>query len=114
MLLSIDTKVPHLFHVECEFVVNLYSNGYSGRCGLKKIGDRLMETHSSLHDQLQNKGFGIAMYKHAIQLALDNGYHVCSSHSNVITADAEYLWKSRRLREEYEIVRRDGRFWVVK
>lgn len=111
--LSIDTNVPNFRHREYAFVVNLFSGKYRGRCCLKKIDSNLMETHSSLDNELQNKGLGILMYKHAIQLALDNGYNVCSSEHNEMSVDAEYLWKSKRLREEYCIVRDDSRFWVI-
>lgn len=111
--LWIDTEVPHLFHGQYLFVVNLYSEGKRGRVGLKKIGPRLLETHSSLDDALQNKGLGILMYSHAIQLALDNGYKICSSEHIEMTPEAESLWESKRLREEYSITRSSDRFWVV-
>jgi GNAT superfamily N-acetyltransferase len=114
MKYRIDRKVRSDLHGEYAFTVNLVPSQRSvGRCCLKWIAPGIFETHSRLREEYRGKGYGIALYARAIRLAREEGYRVCSAGIDVMSADARRLWSSARLRKEFRIYRRAGRFWVA-
>lgn len=111
--LFIEKDVPHWFHGSYLYTVNLRVGESKGRVGLKKIGNNILETHSSLDECLLDKGYGIMMYFRAIELGISEGFYVCSSRHEDMTVDARYLWQSRRLGEKFRIRRDTDRFRVL-
>jgi hypothetical protein len=120
--LSIEFNVPNWKQGMYAFVFNLEIDGeWAGRSCFKLIGERLLETHSSLEDQWLGQGFGVMMYSHGIRYALSEGYSVCSSLTvasgilipeNYMSTKAERLWRGRRMNEMFEVQLSEGRFWI--
>jgi hypothetical protein len=120
--LSIEFDVPSTNHGKYAFVFNLeIDDEWAGRSCFKLIGERLLETHSSLMGCWQACGYGILMYSHGIRYALSEEYRVCSSLTlsaglpvvgNYMSAQAERLWKGRRMNEMFDVQFGEGRFWV--
>ena len=58
--LSIEFDVPSINHGKYAFVFNLEIDGeWAGRSCFKLIGERLLETHSSLMGEWQGCGYGV-------------------------------------------------------
>ena len=72
--------------------VNLVRNTYTGS----------MNTHSQLHPNLRNKGFGTLLYARAIQWALENGYPVRNSGGS--SEMAQRVWRGKSIRKFFRIV----------
>jgi hypothetical protein len=113
---SIEENVPVFKHGSYRYVVNLLEPfmGCEGRVGLKLIDVGLLETHSSLDEELQGQGLGIQMYAKAIALAHEKGFDVCSATHKERYYPATRLWYSKRLNEMFRIERDGERFWVRK
>lgn len=69
------------------------------------------ETHCDhLPEDYRGQGIGIELYRRAIEEAKRRNIKIKSSASPTI--DAQRVWKSRRLRQHYRIVKRGSRFEV--
>jgi GNAT superfamily N-acetyltransferase len=94
------------------FAVLFRENGIErGRVNLRHLGKQIFETHSSLEPRYRGQGYGIRMYERAILYCLAHGMKIRSS-TNPSTF-AERVWKSKRLRAKFQIVRRRYRYVVL-
>lgn len=80
--------------------VALHKNGVKeviGRVTLAKVAPKVYETHSWLHLDYRNKGFGTLIYARAIQWGFDNDSRVRSSGRS--SGDAQRVWNGKGIRK---------------
>jgi hypothetical protein len=79
---------------------------------LNMVSEEHWETHvwNKLPRKYRNSGFGIFAYSMAADFAYLHGYKISSS----LTPSelAQRVWQSTRIRKEYKVYKRYGRYWI--
>lgn len=90
----------------------VYGKALLGSIDLVKTRFGFYETHCSLECRsYQNKGYGIALYSKAIELARKKKIELRSS--TCFSDKAKRLWCSKRLRSKFKIKKCGKRFKVI-